>query len=293
MITSMTTFARSSAQGDGWFCSMELRSVNGRYCDVHTRIPRGLAPLEDRINKTIKKRLRRGTIDFTLQFQGAMDETPNFLPDRAAARSWLTAAEQLAEELRFPARPDFKDLLAAMPGVIVMEQAPQDESALWERLEQPLERLLEQAEAMALREGADLERDIRNRLSIISDLLDQIDRGKREHLEAAQKALRERVEKLLQNVAIDPVRLTQESAIMADRLDITEEIVRASSHIERFLEYLDSTEPVGRRLDFLTQEIFREFNTMASKSCNSSISQAVVEVKGELEKIREQVQNIV
>ncbi len=289
----MTTFARSSAQGDGWFCSMELRSVNGRYCDVHARIPRGLSPLEDRFKKAIKKRLRRGKIDFTLQFQGQMDANPDFLPDLASARSWLVAAEQLAEELRFPSRPDFKDLLAALPGVIGMEQAPGDESAMWARLEEPLEGLLEQAQAMALREGADLERDIRNRLKTIRGLLEQIEEEKRQHLEAAQTALRDRVEKLLQNVAIDPARLAQESAIMADRLDITEEIVRASSHIERFLEYLDSAEPVGRRLDFLTQEIFREFNTMASKSCNSSISQWVVEVKGELEKIREQVQNIV
>ncbi len=293
MIRSMTTFARSAVSGSGWSCSMELKSVNGRYCDVYMRIPRSLAPLEDRIKKTIQRRLQRGRVDFSIQQEGSAHAKVTFLPDVAAGRAWLQAAEKLAQELRLASRPTMSDLFSNVQNVIIMSQEQADESEMWEKIQQPLADLIDRAEEMARREGADLEADIRKRIDIIGRHLEIIRARKEEHLAAAQQALKERVEKLLDHVGMDEARLAQEAAIMADRLDITEEIVRADSHLHRFLEYLESTEPVGRRLDFLTQELFREFNTMASKSCDSVVSQTVVEVKGELEKIREQVQNVV
>ena len=293
MIRSMTTFARSSVNGTGWSIAMELKSVNGRYCDVHARIPRSLAPIEDRIKKTIQQRLQRGRVDFFMQVEGSGSAPVRFNPDVTAGRAWLTAAEKLAQELRLSSRPTMSDLLASVPNIITMSQAPADETEQWKQLEGPLSELLDMAEEMALREGADLEADIRERLEAIRKLLEKIIARRAEHLEAAQQALKERVQKLLDLAGMDETRLAQEAAIMADRLDITEETVRAGSHIDRFFEYLTSQDPVGRRLDFLTQELFREFNTMASKSCDSAVSQAVVEVKGELEKIREQVQNVV
>ncbi len=293
MIRSMTTFARSAENGSGWSFAMELKSVNGRYCDVHTRIPRSLAPIEERIKKAIQQRLQRGRIDFSIQAEGSGTGPVSFNPDIAAGRAWLLSAEKLAQELRLSSRPTISDLLASVPNIIAMTQAQTDEAQQWKLLETPLAELLDMAEEMALREGADLEADIRQRLDSIRRLLEEITARRGEHLEAAQVALKERVQKLLDHAGMDENRLAQEAAIMADRLDITEEIVRADSHIDRFFEYLTSQDPVGRRLDFLTQELFREFNTMASKSCDSVISQAVVEVKGELEKIREQVQNIV
>ncbi len=293
MIRSMTTFARSAVNGTGWSFAMELKSVNGRYCDVHTRIPRSLAPVEDRIKKAVQQRLQRGRVDFSIQAEGSGTGPVSFNPDVAAGRAWLMAAEKLAQELRLASRPTMSDLLTGVPNIIAMSQADTDETRQWEQLESSLGELLDMAEEMALREGADLEADIRQRLDSIRKLLEKIAARREEHLEAAQESLKERVQKLLDHAGMDETRLAQEAAIMADRLDITEEIVRAGSHIDRFFEYLTSQEPVGRRLDFLTQELFREFNTMASKSCDSEISQAVVEVKGELEKIREQVQNVV
>ncbi len=293
MIRSMTTFARSASSGPGLSCSMELKSVNGRYCDVHMRIPRSLAPLEDRIRKAIQQRLQRGRVDFFIQLESSSALTPSFSPDIAAGRAWLSAAERLADELGLAQRPALSDLLSGVSGVISAGQEQADEEELWEKISPQLDRLLDRAMEMSLREGEDLDADIRKRVANISNLLKQIEARREEHLEAAQKALKERVRKLLDHTDLDEMRLAHEAAIMADRLDITEETVRAASHIERFSEYLESEEPVGRRLDFLTQELFREFNTMASKSCDSEISQAVVEVKGELEKIREQVQNVV
>jgi len=293
MIRSMTTFARSAVNGSGWACAMELKSVNGRYCDVHMRIPRSMAPLEDRIRKTIQKRLQRGRVDFSMQMEGSGSAKITFQPDIAAGRAWISAAGKLAGELGLASRPAISDMLASVPNVIAMVQEQADETEQWKELEGPLAELLDTAEEMAFREGADLAADIRRRLDTIGKFLEQISSRRAEHLESAQQALKERVMKLLDQVGMDETRLVQEAAIMADRLDITEEVVRAASHLERFREYLASADPVGRRLDFLTQELFREFNTMASKSCDSEISQAVVEIKGEIEKIREQVQNVV
>ncbi len=293
MIRSMTTFARSAVAGTGWSCSMELKSVNGRYCDVHVRIPRSMAALEDRIKKTIRQRLHRGRIDFSIQLEGSGSLSPSFYPDIAAARAWLTAAEKLAQELRLASRPAIADLLSSVPNVITMSQEQTDESKLWKQIEESLALLLDRATEMARREGDDLEADIRKRLEIIKKYLGEIMDRRDEHLTAAQQALNKRVLKLLDNAGMDEARLAQEAAIMADRLDITEEIVRAGSHLDRFYEYIATDEQVGRRLEFLTQELFREFNTMAAKSCDSLISQSVVEIKGELEKIREQVQNVV
>ncbi len=293
MIRSMTTFARKAVSGTALSCSMELKSVNGRYCDVHMRLPRSIAPVEDRIRKLIQKRLKRGRVEFYIQVESAEGLTPSFSPDVAAGKAWLRAAEILSEELRLDTRPTFSDLLSSVPGVISMGQEETDEDAIWKQLSPGLDELLDRAIEMSRREGDDLEKDIRARLKKIQGLLDQITSRKEEQLAAAQQALKERVMKLLENTELDEMRIAHEAAIMADRLDITEETVRASSHLVRFAEYLESDEPVGRRLDFLTQELFREFNTMASKSWDSIISQAVVEVKGELEKIREQVQNIV
>ncbi len=293
MLRSMTTFARIEPAGDGWYCTIELRSVNARFCDIHIRLPVWMDPLKERIKKLVRERLLRGHIDLAIAYEGS--ETPRsiFEPDLELGRSYLSAARRLAEGLGIEGSLDLSGLLAALEGVIVTREQQPDIEKAWERIKGPLTDLLNGALATSLLEGASLERDLRSRLDRVEEWINSISSQTEAHLRGAQEALIDRIQSILRDVPVDEGRLVQEAALLANKLDITEEIVRAHSHIEQFRRYLEREEAVGRRLDFLLQEIFREVNTMASKSSDSMISQSVVEIKDELEKMREQVQNVV
>lgn len=292
-LRSMTTFSRVESVEDTFSVILELRSVNGRYCDVHSRLPRWLVPLEDRVRKLIQERLVRGRIEVSIQLEGGSGTRPVFVPDVDLGRSYLAAARALARDLGLEDRVDLSLLLSTVRDVMAVREPERDLEDMWPRLLGPLNSLLDRAEAMAKEEGAALTRDLEGRLAMLEGWLLDIDRRRDEHLLEAQTALGERIRNALAAVDVDPSRLAQEAAILADRLDITEEIVRAQSHVAQFRRLLGSEESTGRRLDFLLQELFREVNTMAAKSADAVISQSVVEIKAELEKVREQVQNVV
>ena len=293
MLRSMTAFARKSQSGDQWSVTMELRSVNSRFFDCRMRIPRELSPLEEKIKRLLKKRLGRGRVDFVLNYQ-ALEELPVvFTPKIELARNYLDAVWKLADGIERQPELDLKDVLYLLKDVIVAQEEDMDTELVWQRISPVLEDLLESALEMARREGQATEKDIRNHLSRIQELAADISLRARKNTEIQANAMRERIAALLRDVPLDEARIAQEAAILADRLDINEELVRLESHISQFYKYLEAGEDVGRKLDFLVQEIFREANTMTSKSADTTISHLVVEIKAELEKIREQLQNVV
>jgi uncharacterized protein (TIGR00255 family) len=208
-------------------------------------------------------------------------------------RSYLAAVHELAQGLGIDGSLDLSTLLTVLRDVIVVKEQAPESGELWNWIEPALEQLLDGAEAMARSEGTALERELESRISGIEGLVGQIAARSADHLRVVQQAMRDRIQALLTEVPLDEARLAQETTILADRLDITEEIVRTRSHVEQFKVLLAEQSAVGRRLDFLLQELFREINTTAAKSSDSDISHLVVELKSELEKMREQVQNVV
>lgn len=293
MLRSMTTYARVEYAEDAWSSVLELKSVNGRFCDIHTRLPRWMNPIEDRIKKLVYEKMIRGRIDLSIQHEGDDAKRPVFKPDMDLGRSYLKTVKSLAEGLDLEDTMDLPTLLCSLKDVItVQEQGPDTEKA-WERIRSQLEELLDKAVKMSITEGATLAKDLESRLSRIEKWVEDISKRTGEHLDKAQQELKERIQSILKDVPVDGGRLAQELAILADKLDITEEIVRSLSHIEQFRKFFSKEEAIGRKMDFLLQELFREVNTMASKSSDSVISFLVVEIKCELEKMREQVQNVV
>ncbi len=293
MLRSMTTFSRKEAEGPDWNLALELKSVNSRYFDLHLRAPREFSPIEDRIRRFLKERFVRGRMDLFIQYE-SFEETPSsFQPKIGLAKGYLEAVEKLGEAVQIPTHLKMGELLMLLKDAVSAREERMDAETLWKRIERPLEELVESALEMALKEGKATEDDIRRRLKRIEELAARIEARAKDSLREQQQKMRERIISRLDDLPFDEQRLIQEAAILADRLDINEELVRLESHISQFYKYLETEDLIGRKLDFLLQEIFREVNTITSKSADSTISHLVVEIKSEVEKIREQLQNIV
>ena len=296
MPRSMTAFSRIEVLEGDFNFAMELKSVNGKYCDVVIRAPRWASHLEDRMRKLIQERLQRGRIELSIQparQTNGRATAVSFEPDINLAKAYIDAAARLKEDLGLDGTIDLPMLLTMLPGVIASVEEGDDPEKMREVMDAALDRLLKGVDAMALEEGDNLQRDISARLGQIEAWLSQISSRSSIHFAEAKNALFERIKAILKDAPVDESRLAQELAILADRLDITEELVRAGSHIGQFKKLLSGNGAVGRRLDFLLQELFREINTMAVKSTDTIIAHIGVEIKGALEKIREQVQNLV
>lgn len=293
MIRSMTTYCRMEEEREGWRISLELRAVNSRFLDLHLRAPRWLLPLEERIRSAVRAALERGRVELSLVVEGELAPAPTVEPDRELARAYLRALEGLAAELGLPAGLDLPALLALNRDLVRVEEQEQDLEEVWRAVAPVLEGALAQAREMAQREGENLAADLRRRLDHIEDRIGAIESAASGREERLLERLRRRMAQIIVDIPLDEARLLQEAALMADRLDITEELVRARSHIAQFRSLFQEDGPVGRTMDFLLQELFREVNTVASKCQDSEISHMVVDIKAELEKMREQVQNIV
>jgi len=290
MIKSMTGYGRGQAQVDGLSFSVEIKAVNHRYGDINVKAPRVLMPLESQIKKQVSAVLKRGKIDvfITQETTGAGTALP-------------VVNEQLAEEymkifkgltMRFDLSGGISlDLLLAQKDVLAVEDVSHDEQELASCLTEAIETALQSLLLMRQKEGEATAVDIRQRMALLAELLAKIvERAPQVPLEWQQK-LKERLDRLGDDAG-DPQRVAQEIAIFADRCDISEEVTRFNSHLEQFEELLQNGEPVGRQMDFLVQELNREANTMGSKSNDAELTRHVVLLKSELEKIREQVQNI-
>ncbi len=290
-LKSMTGFGRGELTSGGRVWTAEVRCVNNRYLDIKMKLPRAYSALEDRIRRKVGNVFQRGRVDLFLSVSGDFSDLQEIRVNKALAAGYKRALQVLAEE--FSLSGDLTpQLLASFPDVLEREQKDEDVDAVWPLVEKTVDEALEQCDAMRFQEGEALTADLTVRLGSFADTVKVIEQSIPQLLEQRLLSLRERVEKLLGNVQLDPVRLAQEMALMADKTDVTEEIVRLHSHIGQFTLFLKEEGGIGRKLDFLIQEFLREVNTLASKINDAATAHLTVELKSELEKMREQVQNI-
>jgi len=287
----MTGFGRGTASADERSWIVEIRTVNHRFLDQKVVLPRAFVGLEERIKKNVASRQDRGRVEITLSLKGKSSSSPLLRVDMDLARQQHSCLQELVDEFSLSSRVRLEDILTQREIITLEEQSP-DLDGEWPLVEQAVSAALEECVAMREREGQSLKKDLLERLDTFAGIVQTIENAIPEVLARRQQELTGRIEKLLDGLDIDPMRLAQETAVMADKADVTEEVVRLASHIAQFRAFLDSDEPVGRRLDFLLQEFLREVNTLASKISNAAIAHLGVEMKNEIEKLREQVQNL-
>jgi uncharacterized protein (TIGR00255 family) len=295
MIHSMTGFGRASFRvGDTTF-EIEVRSVNQRHLDARVRVPRALASLEHELRARIQERFLRGKLDCTVSAPGGENLAPRLEVDREAARAYLKIARALEAEEGVSSTMGSAELLA-LPGVARLIEPEWPGEELRQAVMPALDGALAGLAAMRAAEGEALARELDGRLGRIGELTDGVAGRSGEVQQAVRERLRKRARQLEAEVGgIDESRLHQEIALAADRLDITEECVRMRSHVEQFRKVLSAAgpgQPAGRRLDFLLQEMAREANTLGAKCADADSAHLVVELKTELERMREQVQNV-
>ncbi len=286
---SMTCFGRGEHEEDGRRWTVEVRAVNHRYCDVSVRMPRAWVELEERVRQVVAGRLQRGKIEVWVACRGAVAATVHV--DIGLARQYHAAFDLLRREFGLAGEAGL-DLFAAVRELFVHEDAAGEPDSLWAGIAPALEAALDRAVAMRRAEGANLVADLSARLGLLQQILGEVEARAPQVVAERGAMLRQRVRALAGEAGVDEARLAQEVAFLADKADISEEIVRLASHIEQFRSFLSLDEPVGRRLDFLLQEFLREINTMASKIGDVAVIHRVVEMKNEVERLREQVQNL-
>ena len=287
----MTGFGRGEGETTLGKVFVETRSVNHRYCDINIKLPKRLTPFESRIKEIIRAQVSRGRIDIFLKLDSLGEENVQLSVDLHLAEKYYQALQSLNERLHLKDKITL-ELMAGAKDVITAKEEIGDLEPIWQEVLPILKRSFQDLDNMKRSEGDTLAKDLHERLERIAQQLEEIKHLFPSRLEAYQNRLHERVRCLLGGIDVDPSRFQQEVALLAERTDITEEIVRAGSHLSQFLTLLKVEEPVGRKMDFLLQEIHREINTASARANDAWISQRVVEIKAELEKIREQVQNI-
>ena len=291
MIRSMTGFGQTHAPWQDGAVTVEVRSVNHRFLEVACRLPRPLHALEDPFKKAVQQRCMRGRIDLTVSIQGGKGRGGLINLDQPLAKQYHQALRRLKSSLKLPGSIDVA-LIAGLRDVLTVSDQPSEDPQLVKLVHQLAEEALDQLHAMRKREGMALANDIQGRIRILKDHRSAIADRAPIMLQETFDRMKQRVDKLLGTEAPDVQRLNQELAIYADRGDITEEIVRLDSHMLQLGEQLKRAESVGKTLEFLLQEMGREVNTIGSKANDALIAGHVVHMKAELERIREQVQNI-
>lgn len=292
MVKSMTAYGRGEHQLQKVHFVAEIRSVNSRYRDVHLRIGKDLQGIEKELKDLIAAKVRRGRIDVSIQAERSSTEQPYDLELNAPLlEAYLQIFEQISEKYDIDPLP-LMNSLNQMQDIIVVKRREADLEKLKPGYQGALREALESLEAMRIREGNVLEVDFRKRLDRLDRYAETIKERAPELIKEYRQRLQRNIAKLSEEIDIDENRLLQEVALFADRADITEELVRLKSHLAQFDTYLDKDQGLGRRLDFLLQEINREVNTLSVKASDTAISKVVVEMKAEIEKLREQVQNV-
>jgi len=287
----MTGYGRGEAVAPGKKFTVELKAVNHRFNEVVLRLPRALSPLEDRIRRLIQSRVSRGRVDGFLGVEECGEKTTVVKVDKALAAAYYKAMKELQEDLGMKGEIKLKHLVA-LPGVLAVEEPAEDVDAWWPAVREAVEGALESLVRMRTAEGGQLAADLSKRVEKVAQLNVKIRARSPVVVEDYRERLKIRLGDFLKEGCLDADRLAAEAALFAERSNITEETVRLDSHLKQARSCLGAEEPVGRKFDFLVQEMNREINTIASKANDLEISRWAVEVKSELEKIREQVQNI-
>ena len=291
MIKSMTGYGRSVMTLGGREFTVELRSVNNRYLDCSVRLPRLVSFAEDAVKQAVKASVSRGKVDvfISLRSEGAEDARVEL--NTAALEGYLKAMNQMVRQ--YGVRDDISvSTLSRMPEMFLVEKPEVDEEQLQKDLLQAVAAALEGYDAMRIREGQALDNDLRRRGNTILELVAQVEQGNAQTVIDYRTRLESKLREVLENTAIDESRILTEAAIFADKVAVDEETVRLRSHLQQMNTMLDAGGAVGRKLDFLLQEMNREANTIGSKCTDVNLARIVVDIKAELEKIREQTQNI-
>lgn len=287
MITSMTGYGEASGQGNGWSVSVKIKTLNHRYLDPQIKGLEDYEALELPVLDLVKQNFHRGRIEVTIQLQRQEHDRP--MLDVIAARQHYQALKQLAQELQLH-NPITLDHLLLLGGAI--KPLPLDPEGLWPVLEQTLQKAIEVVQTMRRQEGEALARELNELWSALRTELSAVESHIPEMHRLYKERFRQRIGELTQGIELDSARLEQEVAIWVERSDITEEIARLKIHLTAAETAMEAAEPAGRTLDFLAQEMYREVNTMAAKTRDGQIAQHLIQAKGHIERVREQVRNI-
>ena len=287
---SMTAFGRGEVQDGPIAWTVEIRTVNHRFCDIKVRMSRDLMEIEERIKKEVATQFSRGHIEIAVTSRGEMADL-QVQPNLELASDYYNALSAIGKKLSISTPPDLATV-ATFRDVITSSTKETDVDTVWPHIGKALAKAMQQCLKMRVDEGQYLKNELTGLLKRITKRIDAVENELPAILELRKKSVTERLDKLLQEIDLDPIRLAQEAAILVDKADITEELTRLRSHIAQFNDYLNLDEPVGRRLDFLLQEFHREINTVSAKINNTAIAHQAVELKNDTEKMREQVQNV-
>ncbi len=289
MLKSMTGYGQGSASGESFSVTIDLRSVNNRNLDIHWRAPLELASLEIPLKKQIQSAVSRGRVDVTINFS----QTSNvaYELNRTLIRGYLEALRSMRDEFGLQGEPDLATV-ARLPNILQTTSTNALRDEVVQGIEEALTQALAALIAMRAVEGHELQKEMLSRIARIESLLESIESNESGVVDAYREKLRKRITELLEKTAIDETRLAQEVAYLAERSDITEEIARLKSHLAQLRDLLVGDSDIGKKLDFLLQETNREANTILSKSADLTICDAAIAIKTEVEKLREQAQNV-
>lgn len=290
MLKSMTGFGAATVENDDYKVTLELKAVNQRFLELNFHMPRQFGQWEENLRQLIRKLAARGKVDIFVNYIDKRESKSCVRVDKGLALAYQTALNELSDTLHLP-RPDSAAMFADFPDVLQVEQTA-DMEGLQPLLEDTLQQALKAFDEMRQREGAHIAEDFEQRLQKLEDMRQQLITLAPAIVEERRQHLQEVLAEALDGKDFDETRIIQETALFADRVNYTEEVVRLESHIAQFRQIMAAGEPSGRKLDFLIQEFNRETNTIGSKANSKDAAQLVVDMKSEIEKIREQVQNI-
>lgn len=291
MLKSMTGYGRQETVIEGKKILVEIKSVNHRFSDYNIKVPRHLGFLEDKVRKYASENVTRGKIDIYVAVESYDEADKDITLNEELARNYIEVLKELRD--KFGLCDDISvSNVARYTDIFKTERREEDQEEIWRLVRSVMSEALDAFVAMREREGERIERDLRERIALMSELAKKVDERSPQTVAEYRDKLYIKIKELLEDREIDEARVLTEVAIFADKVAVNEETVRLSSHFEEFYQILDSGEPAGRKLDFLIQEINREVNTIGSKANDIEIAKIVVTLKGEIEKLREQIQNI-
>lgn len=291
MIKSMTGFGRSYGEENGYNISVELKSVNHRFFEFYSRVPRQYAFLEEKLKSFVNSKVARGKIECTLTIENLSDNSVEVQINKPLAKAYANSLKELSAELGL--KEDFgSSLISRFPEVLNVTKQEIDEDLVWQSVKTIAENAIDKFISMRETEGEKLKTDLLLKCDHILECVSFVENRSPQTVSEYQERLYQKMKEVLETTSIDEQRILMEAAIYSDKVAVDEETVRLRSHIDQFKTFLNSKEAIGRKMDFLVQEMNRETNTIGSKCSDVEISRKVVDIKADIEKIREQIQNI-
>lgn len=292
MITSMTGFGRGESSSNGFLVTVEIKTLNSRYLDISVRMPQSILHKELSVKEFVQKKLSRGKVSININLERTSDRNADIRLNSELVKGYSEILEQLRTEANIEEPVQVRDILQFNNLFETRKEDEKEIEIIWNYSTKALDAALDNLNRMRQKEGTELKADLVNQINAIADMLQTVNEISEQRAPETRERLHERIRKMVSEDTFDPERMEMEVALLVDKMDINEEIIRLQSHLKFFIEALEADEAVGRRLNFLCQEINRELNTIGSKANDSKIAHHIVLGKERLEQIREQVQNI-